>query len=123
MIATIDPYVPAIIRNVPARTTNTLQATMSLQRSVRSRLSLDQLSYSHIRPMGWNDRNVPNSAPTSDTRPPNTGIPLAIRYATIDTPKVELSHVAQWMREFEVRCSVPRRIRTNIYLLGTWLVD
>lgn len=75
---TADPYVPAIIRNVPDTTTNPLNNTIKIHFFVRSIFPWDQLSYSHIHPYGWNDMRVPRRAPINETRPSNTGIPLAI---------------------------------------------
>lgn len=75
---TIDPYVPATVRKVPARITNTLQQTMKIQPGDLLTLPSLQLSYSHMQPIGWMDRTVPSNAPASETRPPKTGIALAI---------------------------------------------
>jgi hypothetical protein len=48
-----------------------------------------------MQPIGWNDIRVPDKAPTRETKPQKTGIPLAIRYAISATLKVQLSQVAQ----------------------------
>lgn len=75
---TADPYVPEIIRKVPDATTNTLKPTMNIHLIERSALPSAQLSYSHMQPIGWNDMRVPRRAPTSETSPSKTGMPLAI---------------------------------------------
>lgn len=49
IIPTMEPYVPAIIKKVPARTTNELQATPNFHVAVRCSF---QLSYSHMQPIG-----------------------------------------------------------------------
>lgn len=56
-----------------------------------------QLSYNHIQPMGWKQRDVARRAPTSETRPVKTGMLLAMIYATADTVKVDPSQVIQWV--------------------------
>ena len=77
-----------------------------------------QLSYSHIKPIGWIDRRVPNRAPTSETRPSKMGTALAMINAIKMTPKVQLSHVAQCVIVFAVRCREFRKSRTNTNLAG-----
>lgn len=115
---TIDPYVPATVRNDPATITKMLQPTINIHFGDFVALPSLQLSYSHMKPIGWKDRRVPNRAPTSDTRPPKTGIALAMMYAIKITPKVQLSHVAQCVIVFAVRCREFRRSRTNTNLAG-----
>lgn len=75
---TIEPYVPETVRKVPARITKTFQPTMRVHLHVLLSLPLPQLSYSHIQPIGWIDKSVPNNAPTRETRPPKPGILLAM---------------------------------------------
>lgn len=75
---TTEPYVPATIKKVPSKMTNTHQHTIAVQRAEPLMYEC-QLSYSHMMPSGWKQRRVPKSAPTSDTRPPNAGIPLAMQ--------------------------------------------
>lgn len=76
IIETTDPYVPAIIRKVPATMTKAHQATISFH--FVPRLGVLQLSYSHMPAMGWKHMGVPSRAPTSDTRSLKTGIALAM---------------------------------------------
>lgn len=45
---------------------------------------------------------------------------MAITYATTVQLNVQPSQVVQWIRELEVRCAEPRRMRTKKYLLGSW---
>ena len=111
-----EPYVPAIIRKVPETMTNTLHITMRIHCRDFSFLPLLQLSYSQKQPYGWNAWRVPSRAPTRETRLPNTGMALAMMYANKAVPKMRLSHVAQWVKVFAVRCFEPRRIRTKAYL-------
>ena len=64
------------MRKLPMTMTNTLQATISCHLMPFSgRL---QLSYSHMKPIGWKDMRVPKRAPIRDTSPPKTGIALAM---------------------------------------------
>ena len=57
---------------MPDTMTKTDHATIPFH--LQSRLDRCQLSYSHMQPMGWKLMSVPKSAPTSETRPPKTGI-------------------------------------------------
>lgn len=107
------------MRKVPEISTKAHQNTMVFHCHVRAVRSLVQLSYSHMHAIGWNAMNVPRRAPTRETRSSKTGIPLAMTYATIVTVKVHPSQTDQWIGEFEVRCLLPRRRRTKMYLLGT----
>lgn len=75
-----------------------------------------QLSYNHMHPIGWKHISVPRSAPISETRPPNTGIALAMTYAVKVTPPVQPNHVAQWRKVGSVRWYEPRSMRTKTYL-------
>ena len=111
---TIDPYVPATIKNVPSKMTNTHQATIAFQRMVPLAYER-QLSYSHMIPSGWKQRRVPKRAPTRDTRPPKAGMPLAMQYAMTVVINVQPSQVDQWMTVFAVRCLDPRKIRMKMY--------
>ena len=107
-----------MVINIPARMTNTLQHTISIHLSERSCLPALQLSYSHMQPMGWKDIMVPRRAPISETRPPKTGMPLAIRYAMTTVLIVQPPQVIQWVWLLPVRCFELRRMRTKAYLTG-----
>ena len=117
---TTDPYVPPIIKKVPDRITKTLQQTIRIHLGDLLTLPLLQLSYSHMQPIGWKDIRVPRRAPTRDTKSLNTGIALAIIYAMIAIPDVQLSQVTQWIIVFAVRCLEPCKMRMKIYLAGNW---
>ena len=54
IMVTIEPYVPATIRNVPETTTKLLKPTIAIHLSERSCCvwRLPQLSYNHMQPMG-----------------------------------------------------------------------
>ena len=112
---TTEPYVPATIKKVPIKITSTHHTTMAVQRA-EPLLYACQLSYSHMIPSGWKQSRVPNSAPTSDTRPPNAGIPLAMQYAMMVVMNVQPSQVAQCVTVLAVRCLDPRRMRMKMYL-------
>lgn len=58
--------------------TKILQPTMSFHFHVFIVSATYQLSYSHIKPMGWNDINVASNAPIKEMSPPKTGIALAM---------------------------------------------
>lgn len=120
MMLTTEPYVPAIIRNVPDSTTNTLQQTIRTHRGFFVALPCVQLSYSHMQPMGWKDIMVPSRAPINETRSLKTGIALAMMYATIVMPRVQPSQVAQCVTVLAVRWREPCRARTKMYLAGNW---
>jgi hypothetical protein len=70
--------------------------------------------------MGWNDMKVPSRAPMSETRLSNTGMALAITYATRATPDVQLSQVLQWIMVLAVRCLEPRKMRRKMYFPGSY---
>lgn len=70
--------------------------------------------------MGWKDSSVPRRAPISETRPPKTGIELAIINAVMAMPKVQLNQVAQWTKVGVARWTDPRSMRTKRYLLATY---
>lgn len=120
IISATVPYVPAIIKNVPDRTTHTLQRTINRHFSVGCCLPALQLSYSHMQPIGWNDIRVPSSAPIKDTRPLKTGMALAMMYATTATPQVLLSQTTQCTTVLAVRCLELRKTRTKTCLLGSY---
>ncbi len=79
-----------------------------------------QLSYNHMQPYGWKHIKVPRRAPINETRPPNTGIALAIRYAITVIPLVHPSQVPQCTRLLEFKCFDPRKILRKMYLAGTY---
>lgn len=101
-------------RNVPDTMTKIDHATMPFH--FQSRLVRCQLSYSHMQPIGWKLIRVPRSAPTSETRPPKTGIADAIMYAARETAAVKLNQVIQCLAVGWLRCFVPRRVRMKKYL-------
>ena len=120
MMETTDPYVPPIIKKVPDTITKPLQQTIRIHLGDLLILPLLQLSYNHMQPIGWKDIIVPRRAPTRDTRSLNTGIALAIIYATRAIPEVQLSQVTQWIIVFSVKCFEPCKRRTKMYLAGNW---
>lgn len=73
-----------------------------------------------MAPIGWNVINVPNKAPTSDTKLWNTGIPLAMQYAMMVIAPVQHNQVVQCCQVFAARCLEPRRTRTMKYLAVNW---
>jgi len=75
-----------------------------------------------MKPMGWNDIGVASRAPTSEIRLLKSGIALAMIYAINAADAVQLSHTAQCVMEFEVRCLEPRRRRTKTYLAGIYIL-
>ena len=91
-MSTTDPYVPPIMRKKPETMTKQLQATIRYHFVV---LGLCQLSYSHIPPIGWKHMSVPRRAPIRETKPPKTGMALAITYALMVTPPVHESQKSQ----------------------------
>lgn len=119
MIPTRDPYVPAIIMNVPETITNTDQPTIRRQRVVGFALPSLQLSYSHMQPMGWKDSKVPKREPVRYTIPLNTGIALARMYAVKQTAKLQPSQVVQWVKVLSIKCFDPRNARTKTYFVET----
>lgn len=90
---TMEPYVPTIVKKVPATKMKIHHPTIEYQLRVRSRFL--QLSYNHIPAYGWKVKKVPSKAPIKETRPENTGIALATMYAIKATLDVEPSHVTQ----------------------------
>lgn len=103
---------------VPDTMTNTLQPTIKHHLNVLSFLPLVQLSNSQKQPYGWKHMSVPRRAPMRDTRPPKTGIALAMMYAIMVTLPVHANQVAQCTIPLELRCLVPRNKRINMYLAG-----
>lgn len=77
MIPSTDPYVPATVRKLPISITNILQQTFGNQ-YFELLLPFDQLSYSHMHPIGWKHMVVPSNAPIRETKESKTGIVLAI---------------------------------------------
>lgn len=117
MIPITVPYVPATVTKDPKIITNTLRQTMGHQVLVFL-WPVDQLSYSHMQPYGWRHRIVPRRAPISDTSASNTGMLLAIIYATTVMPSVQLSQHTQWVMVLVFRWREPRRRWTKIYFAG-----
>lgn len=117
LIPTAEPYEPPIIRKVPRKRMTMDQITPNRHFQVRV---LFQLSSNHIPAYGWKVRNVPRSAPISDTSSENTGIALAMIYATMVIPNVEESHVTQCVTLLAVRWSDPRKIRTKTCLADSY---
>lgn len=75
-----------------------------------------------MAPIGWKHIRVPRRAPTSDTRPPNTGMELAITYAIMVLVIVQPSQTSQWVRVLSVRCLDPLRRRMKMYLAGSYKI-
>ena len=135
MIPKTDPYVPPmelvsmgamrqsglpslpIVMNVPMTMLKMAHATPAFHMVVRS---LCQLSYSHIKPIGWNIISVAKTAPTSEMRPSNTGIPEPIKYPTMVMPPVQPNHAAQWIGVFEVKCLDVRMNRMKKLFAGNY---
>lgn len=116
MISTTEPYVPATMRNMPTAMTNALQQAMGHHRREFSRPS--QLSYSHIAPYVCRHMSGPNKAPMRETSPSNTGMALAMMYATTMTLRVQLNQTSQWVGLLLVRWREPRRRWTKMYFAG-----
>lgn len=108
LIPTTQAYVPATVKKVPMRITNTLQQTIGSQ-NFELFLPLCQLSYSHIPPIGWKHRRVPSKAPISDTRESKTGIVLAMIKAITMILEVQPSQQTQCVMELLFKCLEPRR--------------
>lgn len=66
------------MRKFPDMMTNQLHKTIMSHLASRLRFSGLQLSWSHMKPIGWNDISVPKSAPMNETRPPKMGMALAM---------------------------------------------
>ena len=74
-----------------------------------------------MHPMGWKHMSVPSRAPISETSESKTGMALAMMYAIMVTPKVQLSQVPQCMGELLVRCLEPWRMWMKMYLAGNYM--
>lgn len=66
---------------------------------------------------------VPNVAPIRFTRPPNTGMALAITYARIVHPITEPSHTIQCFTVFWLRWTELRSVRTKMNLAASCLIS
>lgn len=75
-----------------------------------------------MQPNGWKHMRVPSKAPTRETRPPNTGMELAIMNAVTVLVMVQANQVIQCKLVFWVRCLVPFRMRTKQYFAGNYLL-
>lgn len=74
-----------------------------------------------MQPMGWKHVSVPSKEPTSETSESKTGMALAIMYAIVVTPKVQLNQAIQWVGVLLDKCLEPRRAFTNMYFAGICL--
>lgn len=85
------------MRKVPEMMMKSDQKTMAIHLSVFCLLPSVQWSYSHMPPMGWKQMSVPSRAPMSETRPPKTGMALAMMYAMPAQLPVQPIQVVQWI--------------------------
>lgn len=104
--------------NVPMMMLNNAHATPAFHMALRS---LCQLSYSHMKPIGWNIMSVANTAPIREMRPSKTGIPEPIKYPTSVMPPVQPNHAAQWIGVFDVKCLDVRMKRMKKLFAGSYM--
>jgi hypothetical protein len=69
-------------------------------------------------PIGWRQRSVPSSAPTSEIRLLKMGIPHAITYAVMFVKNVQPSQVSQCLGVLEIRWGVSRRRQMKSHFAG-----